>query len=72
MALNPTTLATAIKAAVDAAVAGMAPTDAGYAAAFYGALASALVTHFTANAVIPATGLLDHGGGTCTGATTIT
>jgi hypothetical protein len=36
------------------------------------AYAAAIVTHITSNAVVPATGLLDHGGGTCSGSTTVT
>ncbi len=35
-------------------------------------LSSTVIAHITANAVVPATGLLDHGGGTCSGSTTIT
>ena len=36
------------------------------------AYASAIVTHVTTNAVVPATGLLDHGGGACSGNASIT
>ena len=36
------------------------------------AMASGIVGYILANAVIPAGGLLDHGGGTCSGSTTVT
>jgi hypothetical protein len=36
------------------------------------AYASAIIGHIAANAVVPATGLLDHGGNTCSGSTTVT